>query len=88
LDYALWVDRINIKSAIKTSPYTLVYGKRPILPMYIELMALKILQEMEDHNFKPLQSRFNQLLKLEEDHSVSTLFTTYGLHLGLIIHTL
>lgn len=30
LDPTLWVDRISIKSAIKTYPYALVYVKRPI----------------------------------------------------------
>ena len=60
---------ISIKSAIKTSPYALVYGKRLVLPIHIELPELKILQEIEDHDFEPLQSRYNQLLKLEEDRN-------------------
>jgi len=66
LDYALWVDRINIKSAIETSPYALVYGKRPVFPIHLELPALKILKKLEDYEFEPSQARFNQLLKLEE----------------------
>jgi len=69
LDYALWDDRINIKSNIKTSPYALVYGKRPMLPIHLELSTLKILQELEDYNFEPLQVRFNQLIKMEEDRN-------------------
>lgn len=54
LDYALWDDRISIKFAIKTSPYPLVYGKRHVLPLHIELLALKILWELEEYDFEPL----------------------------------
>jgi len=46
-----------------------VYGKRPILPIHLELPKLKILQGMEDYDFEPLQVRFNQLMKLEEDRN-------------------
>jgi len=44
LNWALWADRITFKSAMKTSPYTLVYGKRVTLPTHIELPILRILQ--------------------------------------------
>jgi len=44
LNWTLWTNRITIKSAIKTSPYTLVYEKRAALPSHIELPALRILQ--------------------------------------------
>ena len=40
-----------------------------MLPMHMELSTLKILQEMEDHHFERLQSRYNQLLRLEEDQN-------------------
>lgn len=67
MDYALWDDIIIIKYAIKTLPYALVYGKRLVLPIYLELPALKIIQELEDYDFEPLQIRFDQLMKLEEE---------------------
>jgi len=59
LEYALWVDKISIKLAIKISPYDLVYGKRPVFSIHLELPILKILQELEDYEFEPLQARFN-----------------------------
>lgn len=54
LDYALWANRINIKYAMKTSSYALVYGKIPMLPMHLELLVLKILLELKDYEFEPL----------------------------------
>jgi len=69
LDYALWVDIININLAIKTSPYALVYGKRLVLPIHLELSTLKILQELEDYNFEPLQVKLNKLIKMGEDRN-------------------
>lgn len=65
LNWALWVDRIIVKSAIKTSPYTLVYGKKATLPSHIELPILKVLQEY-GKAFEPLQVQMNELLHLEE----------------------
>lgn len=54
-----------MKLAIKTSPYTLVYGKRVVLPSHFELLALKVLQEYGEE-FEPLQVQMNELLHLEE----------------------
>jgi len=71
LNYTLWEDKISIKLVINTSSYALFYGKRLVLPIHIELPALKFLQELEDYEFEPLQTRFNQLLKLEEDQKKS-----------------
>ena len=45
LDFALWAYRINVKLAIKISPYALVYGKRPVMLIHMELYALKIILE-------------------------------------------
>ena len=60
----MWYDRINIKITIKTSPYALVYGKRPVLPIHLELQTFKLLQEFEDLDCEPLQVRLSHLLKL------------------------
>lgn len=59
IDYALWANRINIKIAIKISPYELVYGKRYELPIRLELPVLKLLQEFEDLDCEPLQIKLN-----------------------------
>lgn len=54
-----------MKVAIKISPYTLVYGKRVVLPSHFELLALKVLQEYGEE-FEPLQVWMNEFLHLEE----------------------
>ena len=65
LNWALWANKITVKLAIKANPYTLVYGKRVVLPSHFELLTLKILQEYGE-DFEPLQVRMNELLHLEE----------------------
>ena len=54
-----------MKSAIKTNPYTLVYGKRVVLPSHFELSALKVRQEYGE-KFEPLQVQMNEFLYLVE----------------------
>lgn len=41
LDFALWVDRISVKKAIKISSYSLGYSIGPMLPIHLELPTLK-----------------------------------------------
>ena len=65
LNWALWANKITVKSTIKTSPYTLVYGKRAMLPSHFELLALKVLQEYVEE-FEPLQVQMDELLHLKE----------------------
>jgi len=45
LNWALWTNRITIKTSIKTNPYVLVYEKRAQFPNHIELSALRIAQK-------------------------------------------
>lgn len=46
LKTALWVDRITPKKVIGYSPYMLVYGKEPKLPISTELPALDITSQL------------------------------------------
>lgn len=61
----MWVDKITVKSAIKTSPYVLVYGKKVMLPSHIKLPILKILHEYGEY-LELCQIQMNELLHLKE----------------------
>lgn len=67
LDHALWADRIAPKSSIGCFPYELVYGKEAVLPINLQIPALKLSSctwpEDEKEN---LQKRLNDLIALEE----------------------
>ena len=45
--YALWEDRITKKNATDKTPFELVYGLTVSLPTYLQLPAMKMLQEYE-----------------------------------------
>jgi hypothetical protein len=47
LKYAVWVDRVNIKRSIGTSPFQLVYGLEVIFPIQLSLHVMKLLQDEE-----------------------------------------
>ena len=49
--YALWNEKISVKWSINTSYFHLVYGKEVILPIYLGLHVLKLIQhETEEPN--------------------------------------
>ena len=43
IKYALWADRITKKSATGKIPFELVYGLTISLPIYLQLLAMKML---------------------------------------------
>jgi transposase InsO family protein len=74
----LWVHRISKHSATKVTPFELVYGQEVILPMEVNLDALRIarqneLSAVDYHKLmlnrldKVLEERVNALGKLERD---------------------
>jgi hypothetical protein len=75
---ALWAHRISKHSATKVTPFELIYGQEVILPMEVNLDALRIARQNElsvvdYHNLmlnrldKVLEERVNALGKLERD---------------------
>ena len=48
--YALWDDRISVKISIRASPFQLVYGKQADLPIQLELLVLKLIQNETESN--------------------------------------
>ena len=75
IKYALWADRITKKSAIGKTTFELVYGLIVSLPIYLQLPAMKMLQEYEMEE-DSMSNRINQIIELDEnrrkalDHSI------------------
>jgi len=65
LKYALWVDRNRMKVALGNSPYQLVYGVDPILPINLKIPTLQFAQEYLGIENKQ-EVRLLQLMHLEE----------------------
>jgi hypothetical protein len=67
---ALWESRLTPKDSIGTSPYNLVYGKEARMPINLEINALTYAINIEYlEEVSPLQKRYNQLIKLEEQRN-------------------
>jgi hypothetical protein len=64
LKFSLW--SITPKTTTCQIPYTLVYGAPVVLPVHLQILALRLdIVEAED-GFQPLQHHFDTLIKLEE----------------------
>ena len=66
INYALWVDRITKKSATRKTHFELVYGLTISLPVYLQLLAMKMLQEYEMEE-DSMPNRINQIIELDEN---------------------
>ena len=65
LRYALWDDRISVKISIRTSPFQLVYEKEEDLPIQLELLVLKLIQNETDSN--DLVKRMYELIEVQQE---------------------
>ena len=65
LRFALWVDRIRIKSSLGKSPYHLVYGQDPFFPIQMRIPTLQFMQNFMEGG-DTVQTHLTQLLHLEE----------------------
>ncbi|KAH9328162.1 hypothetical protein KI387_000270, partial [Taxus chinensis] len=64
---ALWADMITPKKAISMPPFQLLYGVEEEIPITIKMPALKMLQIVEDIQYKDsVDKRILFLEKLEE----------------------
>ena len=69
---ALWVDRTTKKRAIGLSPFEILYGTEPALPLPLELSALKLQNVIENYEFKDAVEKWMlYLTKLEEERDVA-----------------
>ncbi|XP_021747728.1 uncharacterized protein LOC110713587 [Chenopodium quinoa] len=66
LPYALWGYRISIRTPTGTTPYSLVYGMEPILPIEIEIQSLRVMNESEISEDQWLKLRTDELALANE----------------------
>ena len=63
---ALWAARVTLKYYVGSSPFFLIYRRESILPPYVLLPSLQLLQKVQEEECPPLENWINTLLKLEE----------------------
>ena len=63
LPSALWAYRTSVKTSTRFTPFHLVYGKEALLPIKVELPAVKLLEKLLGHSSDAFKER---LLHLEE----------------------
>ena len=66
IKYALLVDQITKKSATRKTPFKQVYGFTVSFPVYLQLPAMKMLQEHEMEEDSIL-NRINQIIELDDN---------------------
>ncbi|XP_049386034.1 uncharacterized protein LOC125850203 [Solanum stenotomum] len=66
LSFALLGYRTTIRTSTGATPYLLVYGTEAVLPMEVEIPSLRIIQEAELSDAKWTQSRYEQLMLIDE----------------------
>ena len=65
LKFSLWVDRINTKRSIGTSPFQLVYGTDVIFPIHLGVPMIKLLQDQEG-KLDSSQRRNHQIVEVQQ----------------------
>jgi transposase InsO family protein len=66
LPYALWGYRISIRTPTGTTPYSLVYGMEPVLPVEIEIQSLRVMNESEVSEDQWFKVRYDELALADE----------------------
>ena len=66
IKYALWAYRITKKSATGNTPFKLVYGLTVSFPIYLQLPAMKMLQEYEMEE-DSMCNMINHIIELDEN---------------------
>ena len=71
---AIWAYNITHNMATSHTPFELVYGTEAVLPLEIELPALRITSEQQLSANEKMKARLMQLERLEETHRQSLHF--------------
>jgi hypothetical protein len=69
---ALWAYRTTFKVTTRATPFSLVYGIEPILPIEFEVPSLRIAIDNRMTNSQSLRDRLDQLEGLDEARMIST----------------
>ena len=71
LNRVLWAYRIAVKPSMQFSPCQLVYGKQAMLPLDVEIPALKLLIETGQEPMDNYKSRLNALQIVQLDRELA-----------------
>ncbi|MCO5603228.1 hypothetical protein L7F22_057375 [Adiantum nelumboides] len=71
LPCALWTYRTAIKTGTGFSPFHLVFGKEVLLPIEVEIPALKMMLKFEEVNYDALKERLLYLQCLQLDRALA-----------------
>ena len=66
LPFALWAYGTSFHTSTGSTPYSLVYGMKAVLPIEIEMGSLKVALEHQKSKIEWAQSRYDQLNLLDE----------------------
>ena len=66
LPFALWAYRTSFCTSTGATPFSLVYGMEPVLPVEIEMESLRVELEYQISETEWAQSRYDQLSLLDE----------------------
>ena len=58
LPFALHAYRTGVRTSIRATPYSLVYGMEVVLPIEIEIPSLRVLREVELEKAEWVQARY------------------------------
>ncbi|MCO5551876.1 hypothetical protein L7F22_005382 [Adiantum nelumboides] len=71
LPCALWAYRTAIKTGTSFSPFHLIFGKEALLPIEVEISALKMMLKFEEANHDALKERLLYLQCLQLDRALA-----------------
>jgi hypothetical protein len=65
-NFSLWVDQVTPKTTISQGAYTLVYETRFVLPIHLQILALRLAITEGEGDFHPLQNWLETFIELKE----------------------
>ena len=65
LPYALLGYRMTVRTSTGATPYLLVYGMEVVIPVEVEILSLRIIQEAELSNAQWVRKRIDQLTLID-----------------------
>ena len=71
LPYALLGYRMTVRTSTGATPYLLVYGMEVVIPVEVEILSLRIIQEAELSNTEWVSKRIDQLTLIDENRMVA-----------------
>ncbi|XP_022714505.1 uncharacterized protein LOC111274128 [Durio zibethinus] len=66
LPFALLTYKTSIRTSIRATPFSLVYGMEAVLPIEVKIPSLRVLMEIKLDEAEWVQNRFEQLNLIEE----------------------